>query len=86
MNAAVKNAAVGVAGMGTAAIATLALRRLRRGKPATAAVTLDVAPGERGVEMRMVSYDISKERLKALLREFKAEVEAGEVPTGKRSA
>lgn len=85
MNVPVRNAAIGVAGVGTAAIATLALRRMRRPKPVTAAITLDLAPGERGVEMRVVSCDISKERLKALLREIKADVEAGEVPTGERS-
>jgi len=85
MNVAAKSAALGVAGLSTGAAAALTLRRLRRPKPVRATITLTLAPGERGMEVHLESYQLSKERLKALLRDIKADIEAGEIPTGERS-
>jgi hypothetical protein len=87
MKVAIQSAALGAAGLGTGAAAALVIRRARRRKPSRAVVTVDLAaaPGERGIEMRLESFDLSKERLKAFLRDLKAEIEAGEVATGERS-
>lgn len=85
MEVAVKNAALGIAGLSAGTMAAVALRRMRRPKAVRAVVTLDVAPGGRGIELRAVTCDLTKERLKQLLRDLKAEMEAGEIPTGKRT-
>lgn len=85
MDVAVKSAALGIAGLGAGTIAAMTLRRLRRPKFVSAVVTLDAAPGGRGIEMRAVTRNLTKERLKQLLRDLKAEIEAGEIPTGERT-
>jgi len=85
MNSAVRRTSIGVAGLGAGAIAALTLRRLRRRKPVRAVITLDAAPGDRGIELSVVSSDLSKEQLGQLLRELKAEIETGEIPSGERS-
>ncbi len=85
MEVAVKSAALGIAGLSAGTIAAVTLRRMRRPKGVRAVVTLDAAPGGRGIEMRAVTYDLTKERLKQLLRDVKAEIEAGEIPTGERT-
>jgi len=84
MNSAVRRTSIGVAGLGAGAVAALTLRRLRR-KPVRAVITLDAAPGDRGIELSVVSSDLSKEQLGQLLRELKAEIETGEIPSGERS-
>lgn len=62
------------------------VRELLERSGAASAIEIREAPGGRGTEMQLSMRARSKYDVKDALREVKAIIEAGETPTGRRSA